>query len=839
MAPPVQHPLVAIDCTRTYPANQYFACGETEVVASPLGAYRQAEARPLARFGYRFTLPHPGRPHLLRVWYPDDQRRFMLIMDGTGYDLSTGILTGGAQPLSGQLLESRQVFWPRWQDCSLVFTTWSTGEPAAVARFEICELEDLPALEIPGDPGDHTRRQLGIQYEDPCGTAASEGALSKEEWAERVTAYMRHSGQRLLVYPLVWYHGPQYPSEREPADAFDVVVAPDRRQYIRWTTKPPEWITPLLQRFGEQGLQFQASLTLLRLGSLMKQMNTDLQAIAGGAPTINNMLVDNQVQRGTSDWTPVYNARNYAQLLEYYAAEKDMGDFPWAYGEQGGQHPGPLFNPLHPVVQEAAVGLVEEIARRYAAYPAFTGICLNFWHATFLWFGSLRAGYDDYTCTLFSAQTGIEIPVDATAPDRFARRSDYLNRVCPQVWINWRCQQLHQLVCRLRDALVAARPDLTLTLTLWDETTVPQLLGWTTPGHQLGARPSTAQLYREGGLDLDLYRNEPGLALDLGMGNSRDRGGHPPASTDGTEAPLYTTAMYRDHDFLDQQTLDAVAAQAQPGAFLFNCWVEAWGHHRWFPCEPGDTQAAGLAQLSGQPAEGIFRINSEYPPDGFWWDSQLRITPAFPAGVHFMEPYAHALAELDACRLTRGGLFLDKAHTEELQRFARAFCALPRQRFHTVSNRTDPVALRQLLHEGRYYCYLVNREYYPVQVEVEFNRLGAEVCDLAEHHTFSAPWRWQLTLGPYELRAFTFPAHTWVHTFAALAPPAIIQALQAEVQQALADLEQAEARDHFIPGAATLRQGIERALSEGRLAWLRRALYSYPMRRCRQLLEAN
>jgi hypothetical protein len=163
-----------------------------------------------------------------------------------------------------------------------------------------------------------------------------------------------------------------------------------------------------------------------------------------------------------------------------------------------------------------------------------------------------------------------------------------------------------------------------------------------------------------------------------------------------------------------------------------------------------------------EPAEGIFRINSVYPPDGFWWDSQLRITPAFAAGVHFMEPYAHALAELDACRLTRGGLFLDKAHTEELRRFARAYCALPRQRFATVGSRTDPVALRQLLGEGRQYCYLVNREYYPVQVDVEFNRRAAEVCDLAEDQVFRAPGRWGLELGPYALRAFSFPSRSWV-----------------------------------------------------------------------------
>ena len=52
--------------------------------------------------------------------------------------------------------------------------------------------------------------------------------------------------------------------------------------------------------------------------------------------------------------------------------------------------------------------------------------------------------------------------------------------------------------------------------------------------------------------------------------------------------------------------------------------------------------------MDGRPVEGMFGMNSAYPEDGFWWDSQLRITPGFQAGVHFLEPYAQAVADLDA-----------------------------------------------------------------------------------------------------------------------------------------------------------------------------------------------
>ncbi|MHB8972438.1 MAG: hypothetical protein ACYC3X_21270 [Pirellulaceae bacterium] len=185
--------LQRINCAREYPPEKYFGLGEVKVVDSPLGSYREALGTPpLARFGYRFAIDNIGRPHVAVIRFPDDKRRYMCINDGTCYDLTTGVFTGWAQPISHTMLELRQVFWPRWNDCSIVFMTWGAGEPAAVASIEIYELPDLPPLDVPGDPCDGTRRELGIQYEDPCGTGGSEGALSCEMWIERVTRYARY-----------------------------------------------------------------------------------------------------------------------------------------------------------------------------------------------------------------------------------------------------------------------------------------------------------------------------------------------------------------------------------------------------------------------------------------------------------------------------------------------------------------------------------------------------------------------------------------------------------------------------------------------------------------------
>ena len=232
----------SFDCTKEYPDHIYFSHGDVRLVSSPSGQYREAGAVPLSRFGYRFSVKDTGKPYLAVVRYPDDKRRFMCMMDGTTYDLTMGIFTGVNQPLTNKMQEVRKIFWPRWNDCSIVFMTWGNGEPAAVADIKIYELDSLQAFEIKDEDPGIPKRKLGLQFEDPCGTTFSMGANTDQEWLDRTVNYMHHTGQNLLTYPIVWYHDPLYPSNREPSGLFGSVAAPDRTIYTRWTSHPADWV---------------------------------------------------------------------------------------------------------------------------------------------------------------------------------------------------------------------------------------------------------------------------------------------------------------------------------------------------------------------------------------------------------------------------------------------------------------------------------------------------------------------------------------------------------------------------------------------------------------------
>ena len=129
-------------------------------------------------------------------------------------------------------------------------------------------------------------------------------------------------------------------------------------------------------------------------------------------------------------------------------------------------------------------------------------------------------------------------------------------------WIRWRCHKVAQWIRTIRDRLVATRPDLRLTLTAWQETLYRWLLGEPSPALQVGARPSLCRILLEGGIDLTLLAEEPGIELDLQMGDARDR---TQKSKLGPEEPLENACEYRDANDLDQETLDATHRKSLSG----------------------------------------------------------------------------------------------------------------------------------------------------------------------------------------------------------------------------------------------------------------------------------
>jgi hypothetical protein len=439
---------------------------------------------------------------------------------------------------------------------------------------------------------------------------------------------------------------------------------------------------------------------------------------------------------------------------------------------------------------------------------------------------------------LFEHDTGIKVPVNPKAKDRFAKRYEYCCFTVRTAWIEWRCMKIRELIRKIRDQLQTIRSDLLLTITLWDETFLFPIFGRIEAAHQIFARKSNFDLFKEAGIDLSLYENEHGIHMDLTYGCTRDRGGHGKVPTSGVNSSPEDSSMYRDFNFLDPNFLQQMQHQATPGVYIFNCWVESWGKHVWQQSDPNDPNLPSLSLMDGLKADGILEINSLYPDDGFWWNSQLRIIPGMQAGIHFMEPYAWAVAEFDACRITRGGLFLDKSHSEQIQQFVKAYCKLPRVRFTPIPHKyMDPVAVRYLKQQDRLYFYLVNRDYYPIMVKLKFNGSNNKVENLAtaESVTIDSSDFLQCKLNAYEILSFSTSSNMEIVDFSFQIPEEIKQELSAKTAVLLDQFKQIKAKGLFIPGQDHLAQQIEIALKEERYGWLRRALTSYLGRKAEEL----
>ncbi|MBO5218031.1 MAG: hypothetical protein J6C52_01285, partial [Clostridia bacterium] len=660
--------------------------------------------------------------------------------------------------------------------------------------------------------GNVPTRSFGIQYEDPCNVGSSEGCFEFTPWLERHIAYMKMTAQNRLIYPINWYHGPIIPVKCQPHERWNTVVMPDRRQYRRSTFQTPDWLEQLLTRFDAEGLRFTGSLTLMRLGNLMKGMNIDRDAVAAGADTWNMVLYDGSVQGTPNDWTSIYNPIIFPQIAESGVTGKP---YELAYGEcRTSDVTAPMFNPVHPEVRRQVREYIREIAEKYAHHPSFEGLCVNFWHGTFLWYGNLLAGYDDVSIRMFCDDTGITIPVAEDAPDRFAARYRWLMANAKEAFIDWRCREIYRFLCELRDILVSVRSDLRLTLNIWCEPSRQGfypgregLPGATESSTQYGIIDSHHEIFRMNGIDVDMFRNEPGISLCVERDFCRDM-----ADRNGRE---HFRRCLTDARFLDEALYNRMRASETSEAFHFNCWVERWGRHINSLCTEADAEnVAAIRQFGDYAPEFIHSENclfDDMTTCDFFYGSQLRITAMFPPEPYFTELMGADLALHDALSITAGGLYLDKGHTENQVKFASEYRRLPAVKFNDLPGYLDPVCIRWLNLAGKTYVYALNRE--PYDIGLTF------ACGDA---------RESLMLEPFELKVFMYDGEDVPAEAAITLPEAVVCSYRANAEKASVALEACAASEaEWAKGIPVVLAQLHEAASRGEYAKLRHLLVCY------------
>lgn len=665
-----------IDCAARKPD---YASSPTRVVRAAFGAYRESGARGQAEqgldadwFAYTLSLPSVQDPYLVEIDYPDDDERtftYAVIEKDLpgGRALTHGVASGGIYPLTQQMQTTEILFYPRQRDPRLLFRNWWTHQRAAVARIRVYRIDggtngrsDFPAL----FPPTHTPPRLfGRFQEEPLRFvqwgARPEGNRWRNLWeaAERIGRFSRFVGANLWQPTVAIYGAKMWPSKHLPsldpdADLWGTVGPPTRNEPVAKDT-----------------------LRLLLLVAEKYRMKFIAELFMPAGRDVARAYFEERVGGdGDTAW------------------EKTPTSKPWLLVDGKGGSPGtPLYNPLHPAVQEWVADIVRELAQRYKDSPAFAGVAVRFMGWQFhSWqgFPSIHWGYGDWTIAQFQQETGLKVPGDAGDPGRFQVRFGWLLAHAYDEWVQWRCRKLYAYHSRLAKILTTARPDLKLYLELY--------------GPNFGNDASQQErdgkgwsgLLRETGIDPDLYKRNAALILRVVRVYPPGRRGIQ------TKDPVVRAA--RVEAAKDAGAVDA-AAQPRGTGTVSAVHLDANSFESNMVKVPwlglGDKLGGGQREIHGA---GL----------------------VFPAGRHFLARFADTMADGNVVSLVDGSHGYIMWPPKYLREFTAEYGLLPDIGMSRLEGTGDPVALWQGEAAGRRSFYLVNRAPFPVHVDVAFTAAG-------------------------------------------------------------------------------------------------------------------
>jgi hypothetical protein len=233
----------------------------------------------------------------------------------------------------------------------------------------------------------------------------------------------------------------------------------------------------------------------------------------------------------------------------------------------------------------------------------------------------------------------------------------------------------------------------------------------------------------------------------------------------------------------------------------------------------------------------FFKDTCRLAPDGYWFDSQRQITSCYPTDQNYMEPFAHAVAELDPMYIFRGGLYLDQSHSNEIRSYTAAFTALPEVKFDTVGCLNDPICVREKNIDGKHYFYAVNREPYDIKVRFYLKKpatykeiySGEQICE--NKNVFEA------VLGAFSMRSFVCEGENEFDWFSPQIPSVEKAALTETYKHTVKALEWVQNEKITICGLNETKEELIKAFTNFSPAKVRHIIKGYVCLKARTLYE--
>ncbi len=390
---------------------------------------------------YSLPVQEPGRPHLLEIEWPADQRQTMLFSivepnavgaiapPMVGYGVySTGEFRRWEQPLGWQV--HRVVFWPRTRQ-PLLLVANPSGEPALYKKIRVYAgwnrlPEIFPASAFPSE------RLVAAYFHRPIlstlfGATDVPGPFQQQgldDWvtfyqaATRLAEYVTFAGYNAVVLSVAADGSTLYPSER-------------------W--KPtPRYDSGSFSLTGADPIRKDVLELILRIAD--REGFSVIPAIDFSVPLPNlEETIRKQGERGRNlRWI----GPNGQTLTETQAPYRGMA---------------PYYNILHREVQEELLAVVRELVERYGRHASFYGLGIQISAYGYAQLPGPEWGLDDETIARFSEETGIQLQV----PDdnRYQERARLLLGPYSREWLRWRSLRLQTFYSRVTQEVAAVRPD--------------------------------------------------------------------------------------------------------------------------------------------------------------------------------------------------------------------------------------------------------------------------------------------------------------------------------------------------------------------------------------------
>jgi hypothetical protein len=656
---------------------------------------------------YWLPIVQPGRPHVLEVDYPSDVSQtlgvsvvepnaagaMMPISVDSGVDCEAASDGTGASP---QWRRHRLIFWPRTNSPLLLITNGRDRAPACYGKIRVLSGSDRLPQALP-DRGATNGRLLAAYMDRPLIPENFAGSESLDSWSgrslddwwtfyesgSRLTNYLHHAGYNGLMLAVLADGSTIYPSRLlAPTPRYDTGAFfstgqdPVRKDVLEM----------LLRLFDREGLQM---IPTVEFAAPLPELESLRRA---GGPE--------------------------AEGVEWIGPE----GLAWCDATPAQRGLAPYYNILHPRVQQAMLGVLQELAKRYAQHPSFRGLGVRLSADGYAQLPGPDWGLDDATIARFERDAKLRIPGEGS--QRFAQRAAFLAQE-PQrrTWLEWRAAQLAAFYRRAQELLASVRPDSCLYL-------------------------GGAGMFSGADLEAEL---RPTLPRKINLADTLLRV--------GINARYYQDqprrlVLLRPDRISPRTDLSARAIDLELGQLS--------EVDRYF-------RGNGVSgSLFFHPPREV-RIESFDAKSPFKSSETWLISQPTPSGDENRRRFVHSLATLDAQIMIDGGWLLPMGQEDSVRDLAAAYRALPPIRFHTVGERsatdlTMPVVFRAAAHQGRTYLYAVNDTPFSVTARLRVEaQPGCRMDELSGNRKIAplqadgaAGTSWEVSLAAYDLVAVQF-----------------------------------------------------------------------------------